>query len=299
MDAIAAADELVIGHRPSLYRPARGRYILLRVAKPAVSVLLSIYDQPNAFTFALLGYQRQTWPDFELVICDDGSDAETKAIVERFRKESPFPVKHVWQENKGYRRSKIVNTGFRESEGGIVLLSDGDCIPHRDFVKMHATHGGAGRFCVGGYVRLSAETCQAMTEATVRAGEYEATFSKADQWRFFMTHIKGKVGVLFGNIKKPKVYGCNISCGRDVFTGVNGYDENFDGFGKEDSDLRNRFRRYGATPVSLWGKAWVYHVDDAIDPKIRQRRIPRKKNTEYYHRKDVPVKCLNGIEKPA
>mgnify|MGYP001601452736 CR=1 FL=1 len=67
------------------------------MAKPAVSVLLSIYDQPNAFTFALLGYQRQTSGDFELVICDDGSDAETKAIVERFRKESPFPVKHVWQ----------------------------------------------------------------------------------------------------------------------------------------------------------------------------------------------------------
>jgi hypothetical protein len=51
--------------------------------------------------------------------------------------------------------------------------------------------------------------------------------------------------------------------------------------------------------VSLWGKAWVYHVDDVIDPKIRQRRIPRRKNPEYYHRQDVPVKCVNGIEKLA
>ncbi len=269
------------------------------MATPSVSVLLSIYDQPNAFTFALLGYQRQTFRDFELVICDDGSDAETKAIVERFRKESDFAVKHVWQENKGYRRSKIVNTGFKESEGKIVVLSDGDCIPHRDFVKMHAANGGAGRFCVGGYVRLSADYCKTMTESNVRAGEYEGQFTKGDRWRFFMTHIKGRVGVVFGNIKKPKVYGCNISAGRDVYLGVNGYDENFDGFGKEDSDLRNRFRRFHAKPVSLWGKAWVYHVDDIIDPKIRQRRIPRRKNPDYYHRKDVPIRCVNGIEKAA
>ena len=264
-----------------------------------VSVILSIFDQPNAFTYSLLGYTRQTFKDFEVVIADDGSDEETRAIVERFKKEGAYPVKHVWQENKGYRRSKIANEAVKISEGKVILLSDGDCIPNQDFVGTHAKAWRPGGFCVGGYVRLSADYCKTLTEANVRAGEYEGQFTKGDKWRFFMTHIKGKVGVVFGNIKKPKVYGCNISAGRDVFVGVNGYDENFDGFGKEDSDLRNRFRRFGAKPVSLWGKAWVYHVDDVIDPKIRQRRIPRRKNPDYYHRADVPVKCVNGIEKLA
>lgn len=267
------------------------------MAKPRVSVLLSIFDQPNAFTFALIGYQRQSFRDFELIVCDDGSDEETKAIVDRFRSDSPFAIKHVWQENKGYRRSRIVNTGFKESEGDIVLLSDGDCIPHRDFVGIHAARSGAGRFAVGGYVRLSPEFCSTLTEDAVRQGLYEGQFKRGDRWRFFVTHVKGKVGVIFGNMKKPKVYGCNISCGRDVFVGINGYDENFDGFGKEDSDLRNRARRYGAKPVSLWGKAWVFHVDDAIDPKIRRRRIPRRKDDTYYYRERVPVRCENGIEK--
>ena len=267
------------------------------MTKPKVSIALSIFDQPNAFTFALIGYQRQTFRDFELIIADDGSDDETRAIIERFRRESDFPVKHVRQENKGYRRSKIVNEAFRVSEGEIILLSDGDCIPHRDFVRMHAEHSGANRFCVGGYVRLSPEESRALTEERVRSGEFEEAYGAGDRWHFLVTHLKGRWGVFFGNMKKPKVYGCNISCGREVFAGVNGYDENFDGFGKEDSDLRNRFRRYGAKPVSLWGKAWVYHVDDVIDPKIRQRRIPRRKNPEYYHRKDVPIRCVNGIEK--
>jgi glycosyltransferase involved in cell wall biosynthesis len=262
-----------------------------------VSVVLSIFDQPGAFAFSLIGYQRQTFRDFELIVADDGSDEETKAIVEEFRRTSDFPVKHVRQENKGYRRAKIANEAVRVSEGEILLLSDGDCIPHRDFVKAHAEHGGPGRFCVGGDVRLSAEYCPKMKKENVRAGGYEAQMTDADRLRFRWTYWKGLWGVFWGNVKKPKVYGCNISAGMDVYRGVNGYDENFDGFGKEDSDLRNRFRRFGAKPVSLWGKAWVYHVDDIIDPKIRQRRIPRKDASHYYGRSAIPVRCENGLVK--
>jgi len=264
---------------------------------PKVSVILSIFDQPNAFTFALLGYRRQAFRDFELIIADDGSDPETKAIVDALKAEGRFPVKHVWQENKGYRRAKIANEAVRVSEGEIILLSDGDCIPHRDFVGVHARSGGAGRFCTGGYVRLGPEYCRTMTKENVAAGDYESQMTDSDASRFRWQHLRNLVNVFLGKVKAPKVYGCNISVGRDAYFAVNGYDENFDGFGKEDSDLRNRLRRHGAKAVSVWGKAWVYHVDDAIDPKIRARRVPRTKNLEYYNRPAVPVACENGLVK--
>ena len=264
---------------------------------PRVSVILSIFDQPNAFTFALIGYRRQTFRDFELVIADDGSDAETKAIVDALRAEVEFPVKHVWQENKGYRRAKIANEAVRVSTGEILLLSDGDCIPHKDFVGVHARYGGAGRFCTGGYIRLGPDYCRTMTKENVAAGDYEKQMTPADLSRFRWQHIRNRFNMFFGSIKAPKVYGCNISVGRDAYFEVNGYDENFDGFGKEDSDLRNRLRRHGTRAVSLWGRAWPYHVDDAIDPKIRQRRIPRIKNLEYYNRTPIPVACENGLVK--
>jgi glycosyltransferase involved in cell wall biosynthesis len=263
---------------------------------PQVSVVLSTFDQPNAFAFCLTGYQRQTTGDFELIIADDGSDEETRAIVERFKQTSPFPIKHVWQPNQGYRKARIANEAVRVSEGRLILLSDGDCIPHRDFVKAHLEHARKGGFCAGGYVRLSAAYCRTLTEEKVRAGEYEDQMTLADRRRFRITHWKSVLGVLLGSIKKPKAYGCNISVDRDVYYAVNGYDENHDGFGKEDSDLRNRLRRYGAKPVSVWEKAWVYHVDDAIDPKIR-RRIPRADGMAYYRRARVPIRCENGIVK--
>lgn len=264
---------------------------------PRVSVILSIFDQPNAFTFALIGYGRQTCRDFEVVIADDGSDEETRAIVEAFRREGRYPIKQVWQENKGYRRAKIANEAVKVSEGSIILLSDGDCIPNENFVKAHAESSGPKRFCTGGYVRLSPEYCRTMTRENVAAGDYEHQMTKADARRFRWQHLKNRLNVALGKTRAPKVYGCNLSCGRDVYEAVNGYDENFDGFGKEDSDLRNRMRRLGAKPVSLWGKAWVYHVDDAIDEKIRRRRIPRKKDKSYYGRRVIPVFCENGLVK--
>ena len=137
-----------------------------------------------------------------------------------------------------------------------------------------------------------------MTAENVAAGEYEAQMTDSDASRFRWQHLRNRINLFLGKVKSPKVYGCNISVGRDAYFEVNGYDENFDGFGKEDSDLRNRLRRHGTKAVSLWGKAWVYHVDDAIDPKIRRRRIPRTDPYPYYGRPVVPVRCENGLVKP-
>lgn len=265
---------------------------------PRVSVVLSTFNQPRALAFALIGYQRQSFRDFEVVVADDGSDGETRAVVEEFRAAGTFPVKHVWQENRGFRKARIVNEGVRASEGRILVLSDGDCIPPSRFLEAHAERCGEDTFCTGGHVMLTADYCRTLDREKVRAGEYEAQATAADLRHLRITHWKNLLGIWMGNKRKPKVYGRNISVDRGLFCRINGYDNRFDGFGKEDSDLRNRLRRAGARPVSLWGRAWVYHVDDVCDPRIRERRIPRRDASAYYNRPDIPVRCVDGLEKP-
>ena len=271
---------------------------IIAALMPRVSVVLSTFDQPNALGFALTGYRRQTFRDFEVVVADDGSDEVTRAVVEEFRRAGDFPVKHVWQENRGFRKARIVNRGVLASEGRILVLTDGDCIPHSRFLEVHAGHCGENAFCTGGHVMLPADYCRDLDREKVRSGDYETRMTSADRWHFRITHWKNLVGIWMGNLRKPKVYGRNISVDREAFGAVNGYDNGFDGFGKEDSDLRNRLRRSGVRPVSLWGRAWVYHVDDASDPGIRQRRIPRGDASAYYNRPDVPVRCRSGLVEP-
>ncbi|MBI5359983.1 MAG: glycosyltransferase [Planctomycetes bacterium] len=263
------------------------------------SVILSTFNQPNALRLCLTGYKNQSYKDFELIIADDGSDEETKAVIEEFKPRFASPIKHVWQENHGYRRAKIVNEGFKISEGKVVILTDGDTIPNKNFVKIHAENCRENAFCVGGFIMLSADYCRALTMELVEKEDYEKFLTAGKRFRFAVKHWKNLFYIARGKMDRPKVFGCNISVWRSSFEAVNGYDENFDGFGKEDSDLRNRLRKAGVRPVSLWGKTYVFHVDSIIDPKIMQSRIPRDKNKarEYYYRPDVPARCVNGIKK--
>lgn len=272
--------------------------MLYALDMPSVSVILATFEQPNALALAIAGYRRQSFADFELIVADDGSGEATARVVEDARRAAPFPVKHVWQENKGFRRARITNEGVRKAEGRILLISDGDCIPHADFVRVHAEACGPRSFCAGGYVMLSEAQTRTLTPRSVLDGAHEAYCTPAERRRMRRRHWANRLAVFFGNMKKPKVYGCNLSVDREAFVAVNGLDENFDGFGKEDSDLRNRLRRSGARPVSVWGRAWVYHLHDVIDPELKARRIPRRDPYPYFGRPDVPVRCLNGLVKP-
>ncbi|MBI4245045.1 MAG: glycosyltransferase [Planctomycetes bacterium] len=263
------------------------------------SVLLSTYYQPKALQMSLYGYLKQTNTNFEVIVSDDGSDIHTKVVIEELSKIAPFKIFHVWQPNKGYRRSKIVNKAFGLSSGQVIILSDGDCIPHRNFLETHMHYHATNRFCVGGYVRLSQEYSEHLNAKIVEDNDLAQLVSFNDKVRFYSNHIKSFFYKLTGKINRPKVYGCHISVDRNLFESVNGYDENFDGFGKEDSDLRNRMNMSGAEAFSVWNKTWVYHIDDSLDPGVKLKRIPRNKDKarSYYYREEVAVRCKNGIIK--
>lgn len=268
------------------------------MSHPRVSVILSIFDQPRAFDLSLTGYRKQSFRDFELVVADDGSDHE---IVDLIRKHQPgfaHPIKHIRQVNKGYRRSKIANKAFLQCAGDAIVLSDGDCIPHHAFVQTHAEAIRPGSFTVAGYLRLSYEQSMAMTPEGVVNRVHERMLTPWMRFKFTLRHWANRYYIAVRKRRRPKAYGANIGVDREVYRAVNGYDENFDGFGKEDSDLRNRLVASGARPISLWNRAFVFHLDHAIDTKrVRQTGKARIKNKDYYYRDDVPTRCPNGIVK--
>ena len=76
---------------------------------PTASVIVSAYDIPFSLRLAMLGYQRQSCKDFELIVADDGSGSETADLVKQFQRTSDFTIKHIWRENKGYWLSGVLN----------------------------------------------------------------------------------------------------------------------------------------------------------------------------------------------
>lgn len=267
------------------------------MAVPRVSVILSTYNQPTALRYVLRGYRRQIFSDFEIVIADDGSSEETLRVIEEFRASSPFAIGHVRQENKGYRRSRIANEAVLHSRGSLLVLSDGDCIPHRDFLRLHAESCPENGFSVGGYVGLSREQTLTVNGEFVDRGGHEGFLTLGRRFSDRLQHLWNHLSYAVGKEGRPKIRGCNIGVSRRVYVGINGYDENFDGFGKEDSDLRNRLMMAAARPVSLWGRSYVFHLHTVIDETFLGTRIPRRKDLAqaYYRRSDVKARCENGL----
>jgi glycosyltransferase involved in cell wall biosynthesis len=146
---------------------------------PRLSVLVATYNKPRDLVRVLEGFRRQTFQDFELLVCDDGSGAETRALVDRYRSEVPFHVEHCWQENTGYRLARSRNNGVRAARGEQLVFIDGDCVPWPDFVARHAQAARPGHFTAGERYLLEVEEAEAVTVESIASGAAFARTSRS------------------------------------------------------------------------------------------------------------------------
>ena len=109
------------------------------------SVILSTYNQPRALELSLWGFAAQAVRDFEVVIADDGSRPDTAALVEAMRARTGLHLVHVWHEDRGFRKTEILNRAILAAQGEYLIFSDGDCIPRRDLVAVHLAHARPAR----------------------------------------------------------------------------------------------------------------------------------------------------------
>ena len=119
-----------------------------------VAVVLSTYNWPHALELCLHGYAVQRHRDFHVVVADDGSGPETRATIDRVRADTGLRIEHVWHEDRGFRKSEILNRAIVAADADYLIFSDGDTIPERDLVGTHARLAERGRFLAGGYVKL-------------------------------------------------------------------------------------------------------------------------------------------------
>jgi len=134
------------------------------------SVIISTYNSPAWLEKVLWGYAAQTAGDFEVVIADDGSTAETALVIERMRRKARLHIDHVWHPDHGFRKCRILNRAIAESRGDYLIFSDGDCIPRADFVATHVRLARPGRALSGGCIRLSRPLSEAIMPPDILSG---------------------------------------------------------------------------------------------------------------------------------
>jgi len=229
------------------------------------SVILTTYEQPRALDLVLRGYARQTRPDAEIVVADDGSGPETRAVIARAR-EAGLDVVHVWHEDRGFRKTEILNRAVLRATGDYLIFSDGDCVPREDFVELHCALARPGRFLSGGYLKLPRALSETLTPEDVESGRvFDAAWLRARGWRpgrrrWRLTRRPGLARALDALTPTRATWnGHNASTWREAIEGVNGFDMDM-GYGGLDRALGERLVNAGLRGLQIRHRAPVLHL---------------------------------------
>lgn len=241
-----------------------------------ITVIASTYNAEEWLEKVLVGYRHQTWRDFELIVADDGSRAETRALIERQAADYPVLLRHVWHEDAGYRRQEILNRAIPQASHDYILFTDGDCVPRRDFVAVHARHATPGRFLSGGYCKLDMAASKAITADDIRSGRcFDLPWLRAHSRQGLSNTLKlgaGRAaGVLLDMLTPARASfnNCNSSAWKADLMAVNGYDERMK-YGGPDRELGERLENAGVRGKQIRHRAVCVHLDHARGYKTQE-----------------------------
>jgi len=259
--------------------------------KPAITLILSTYDYPVALGKILESLSAQTLSPLETIIADDGSGEPTRILIEKSIRRLGLPIRHCWQEHQDFRKAIILNRAIAEARGDYIVFLDGDCVPEREFVADHASLAERG-YWVQGRRAFVAESAVHDFMPTTRS-----VWGLALSGRLTGLPKALRLPYPFVNrgTQQRGILGCNLGIWREDLVAVNGYDETFIGWGREDADLANRLYHLGRPRKFVYGRAILYHLNHPVasrnrlienqsllEQTIAERRIRAVKGLDQY-----------------
>lgn len=256
------------------------------------SVIVAVYKNVPFLRLVLAGLARQSEQRFEVIVAEDCDSQAVQMFVEEMRGVVPFALKHVSQPDDGFRKCAILNKAIKAAAADYLIFMDGDCIPHRHFVREHLRNAAPRTALYGRRVMLS----EGLTQQLIEASE----FRWPSLWRLFWSGCQRLDAALFMPFlpskhgKQTGIWGCNWSIYRQHLLDINGFDEDYVSAGiGEDTDLEWRlravgvslvYRKFSLVQLHLWHRAH-YHDTSANEKLMREKEA----SGAYL--------CQNGITK--
>ncbi len=237
-----------------------------------ISLLITTFNDPIKLKTVLSYHLKQSPQPFEILICDDGSKAETKALVDSFARTSRTPIIHVYQEDRGWDVAGIRNLGAIQSSGDYLLMTDGDCVPHPRFIHDHLAAAEKGYVAFG-------DRSHVLKEYTYRFSPRPDVLMHY-LWR---KKIHKRISAVRNPFERSRIYskshfpdivplaclvlGCNFGVWKNDLLAVNGFDESFRMWWPEDVECAARLLNRGLKIKKFRQKCLVYHLDHDEAPR--------------------------------
>lgn len=257
----------------------------------STSLVISTYNWPDALNLCLESIISQSVLPDEVIIADDGSGTQTKALIQRWQEKFPVPLLHVWHEDKGFRKTVILNRAIKDASGEYIIQIDGDVILHRKFIEDHILLAEQGCFVRGSRGMLTAEKTKQIISQSQKPSLSFWSSGILNRMNVFHSKMLAVI-IAKKSLSSKSVRGSNLAFWKKDFEMVNGYNNNLLGWGHEDEELATRFTNKGIYKKVVKMAAVQYHLhhkevckkSEAIhaDFVLKIRRI----NTIY---------CANGL----
>ncbi len=275
-----------------------------------ITVIVPTYNRPRALALCLRSLAMQSLLPDEVMIADDGSGPETKETIQMMTGElkDGFPIRHVWQEDIGFRKPKILNETVRQSTGDYLIFIDGDSMAHRDFVLSHV--GMSAPFSILSGKR--AEIGRRLTDRMTKKGRpivslrpvlvWDAVFGGEKKSRKVEEAIRIENVLLRRMLHRDRitddgVWGCNFSLYKELFYAINGCDEDFVDGSIEDNDLGIRVLNQGGKLRSVRNYAIIFHLWHKSSWNFQNEKYLHNMAIMHRRMENNEKQCRNGIRR--
>jgi len=261
-----------------------------------LSVIISYYKALDNLKLILDALNNQSSNNFEVIISEDDNNKETLNFINSNKKLYNFKILHVNQKkDDGFRKTMMLNKSILKSNADTLVFIDGDCIPHKEFVKAYIKESEANVMLKGRRVMLGEKISSKLKKS--KSLSLLNTVSI-----IFSDSKKKKEALYFGSksltrsIKNKGLLGCNWGIKKKHLIDLNGFDEDYNRAAVgEDTDIEWRLLRHGIGSKSMKNKAIVYHL---FHEKTYSKEGVEKNNILLANKiKANNFICLNGIKK--
>jgi glycosyltransferase involved in cell wall biosynthesis len=268
------------------------------MAQPEIAILVSTFERPRHLrrVLASIAAQRGVRQALEVVVTDDGSRDRTPRLVQEFAASVQFPVHFTTHPHEAFHIARCRNEGVSVTTAPYLLFLDGDCMIPPDHVQKHLDRRRDGSAMAGYPIYLDEQISDQITEEQIAEASYVRHVTAGQRLGMRWRHVRGTLAWLARDRQRPKLLGGNLGIARSDYERINGYDENYRGWGCEDDDLRLRLCAAGVKIASI---AWWTHTYHLWHPKTPTAPTTWRAgaNVEYFRRPLRLTRCLAGMRK--
>ncbi|WP_342749422.1 glycosyltransferase family 2 protein [Xanthomonas pisi] len=277
-----------------------GRSAVPASPAPSCAVIVLTYNWPQALRRVLANLARQSQLPDEVIVVDDGSGADTAALLVELAAAFPVPLRHLWQQDLGFRAARCRNLGIAATGADYVILIDGDMLVHPQFVADHLALARRGRFQQGGRIKLTERATAAVLAGRRLPGFTPwapADFAAFDAMPRLYAFRQPWLARWKAARPGGRVMSCNMSFWREDLLRVNGFDEAMQGYGAEDRELAVRLVNAGLAKHPLKWAALAFHLEHGsrAQQDVDDASLPNNQRLLECQRRGT-VRCVQGLD---